>query len=62
MKDVAKLFEYIKSSNVGESFDPLDVEPEEEQDDNINTFGYPQHDYNKEDNLLAFGYHIYNGL
>lgn len=30
MKDVAKLFEYIKSSNVGESFDPLDVEPEEE--------------------------------
>lgn len=41
MKGVEKLFEYIKSSNVGESFDPLDIEEEEQEDDNTKTVGYP---------------------
>ena len=63
MKDVPRLFEYIKSSNVGmsEMYNTRDDTPPEEDEANSDV-GYPQEDYNKEDDLIAFGYHIYNGL
>lgn len=62
MKDVPKLFEYIKSSNVGASEHYNTRDDVVDEDEANSDVGYPQEDYNKEDDLISFGYHIYNGL
>jgi hypothetical protein len=49
MKDVPKLFEYLKSTNVGESQDPNATEGQAGNDED-------------EKSMLAYGYHVYNGF
>jgi hypothetical protein len=54
MRDVPKIFEYLKSTNVGESVDPNSPDVEAEKaaaaGDDV------------DQGFLAFGYHVYNGL
>jgi hypothetical protein len=55
MKDVPKLFEYLKATNVGESRDPNDYESWNEDVD------IERADLDGE-TMVAFGYHIFNGF
>jgi len=57
MKDVPKIFEYLKSTNVGESVDPNspDVEADGAAAGGDDVVG-------DDHGMLAFGYHVYNGL
>lgn len=57
MKDVERIFEYIKATNVGES---VDTSPRKEGDEE--PVEEPPAYENEEVDLLSFGYHIYNGF
>jgi hypothetical protein len=57
MKDVERIFEYIKATNVGESVD--DTPREEGEEEAVDET--PAYE-NEEVDLLSFGYHIYNGF
>jgi len=50
MKDVPKLFEYLKATNVGTSGDIGDYEDYDDPGSFDN------------DDMIAFGYHVYNGF
>ena len=52
MSDVPKVFEYLKSTNVGESQDPED----------LIDGGSNSRSEEEAKSMLAFGYHVYNGF
>ena len=58
MKDVERIFEYIKATNVGESVDdtPKSEEEQEEPEPQDENYGGDELD------LLSFGYHVYHGF
>ena len=60
MKDVPKVFEYLKSTNVGESEDPDSAEEQAEKAESLEE----DEDFMEDDEpaMLAFGYHVHNGL